>query len=256
MEVFEVGQKSFLKFNNLTQSGIFHFSTTKAGWGQNGKARFTGDEQEVYQIYREELAKALGIGSQQLVFPRQVHGDRIVIPDPSGSNTDIVNTDALVTNRRGLCICVQTADCVPILLYDPRRQVVAAIHAGWRGTLNKIVEKTIYRMQLYFDCEAEDLIAGIGPSIHHHVYEVGPDVIFPFRENFANHREILKPSPREGKAFLDLWAANKSMMSASGLKEENIEIMGLCSWSHESLFYSARRDGPATGRMATGIMLE
>ncbi|MGV8091871.1 MAG: peptidoglycan editing factor PgeF [Mangrovibacterium sp.] len=256
MEVVDIGQKSFLKFKNLKQSGVFHFTTTKSGWGKDGQSRFTGDEKESYQSYREELARALGICCQQLIFPRQAHSDRIVVLDHPVNNAEIAGTDALITNQHGLCICVQTADCVPILLYDPCEQVVAAVHAGWRGTVSKIVAKTIHRMQLQFDSEPEDLIAGIGPSIHHHVYEVGQDVIIQVRENFSNFRELLKPSIHEGKAFFDLWAANKNLMVASGMKEKNIEVMGLCSWSHESLFYSARRDGAVTGRMATGIMLK
>ncbi len=256
MEIYETGQKSFLKFKNLKQQGVFHFTTTKTGWGRNGPARFTGDEQKSYQGCREELAGALGIDPQQLIFPRQVHGIRIAILDGPVNGPDIPGTDALITNRQGLCICVQTADCVPILIYDPRKQVIAAVHSGWRGTVNKITAKTIHSMELHFDSEPEDLIAGIGPSIHHHVYEVGQDVIALVRENFPDFRALLKPSVREGRAFFDLWKANKSLMTASGVKEENIEIMGLCSWSHESLFYSARRDGPNTGRMATGIMLK
>ena len=256
MEVLDIGQKSFLKFKNLTKLGVFHFTTTKSGWGKNGQSRFTGDEEESYQFYREELARAVGICRQQLIFPRQVHGDRIVVVDNLVSSSEIAGTDALVTNQRGTCICVQTADCVPILIYDPRQQVVAAVHAGWRGTVSKIVAKTIHRMQLQFDSEPEDLVSGIGPSIHHHVYEVGQDVIAQVRENFSNFRGLLKPSAHEGKAFLDLWAANKTLMIESGMKEENIEIMGMCSLSHESLFYSARRDGAVTGRMATGIMLK
>jgi len=256
MEVLDIGQKSFLKFKNLTHRNVFHFTTTKPGWGKNGQSRFTGDEKESYQSYREELAKALGVSRQQLIFPRQVHGDRIVVLDCPADHPEVTGTDALITNQRGICICVQTADCVPILLYDPQQQVVAAVHAGWRGTVSKIIAKTIHSMQLRFDCEPENLIAGIGPSIHYHVYEVGQDVIVQVRENFPNSRELLRPSARDGKAFFDLWAANKNTMIDSGLKEENIEIMGLCSWSHEQLFYSARRDGAATGRMATGIMLK
>lgn len=256
MEVLDIGQKSFLKFKNLTHLGVFHFTTTKQGWGENRQSRFTGDEEESYQSCREELARTLGICQHHLIFPRQVHSDRIAVIDHPVKSSEITGTDALVTNQRGLCICVQTADCVPILIYDPRQQVVAAVHAGWRGTMSKIVAKTIHCMQLQFDSEPDDLVCGIGPSIHHHVYEVGQDVIIQVRENFPNFRELLRPSVHEGKAFLDLWAANKTLMNQSGVKEKNIEIMGICSWSHESLFYSARRDGADTGRMATGIMLK
>ncbi len=256
MKVFTIGQKSFLKFKNLSRPGIVHFTTTKAGWGKDGKARFTGDEKEIYQGFREELARTVGLDARQLVFPRQVHGDRVEIVDHLPDTPDIPATDALITNRPGVCICIQTADCVPILICDPVHRVVAAVHAGWRGTVSKIVAKTIHRMQLHFDCDPENMLAGIGPSIHHHVYEVGQDVIVPVRENFTNYRQLLSPSPHEGKAFLDLWAANKSLMTDSGMKEGNIELMGLCSWCHDPLFYSARRDGTDTGRMATGIMLK
>lgn len=256
MEVLDIGQKSFLKFKNLTQKGVFHFTTTKQGWGKSGQTRFTGDQEESYQPCREELARAIGVGKEQLVFPRQVHSDQIVVVHRPVGSSEIAETDALITNERGICICVQTADCVPILIYDPRQQVVAAVHAGWRGTVSKILAKTIHRMQLQFDSEPDDLISGIGPSIHHHVYEVGQEVIIQVRENFPAFRALLKPSVHEGRAFFDLWAANKMLMIESGIKEENIEIMGMCTWSHHSLFYSARRDGAATGRMATGIMLK
>lgn len=256
MEVVEIGEKSFLKFRKLCLPGLLHFSSTRKGWEKNGPARFTGEEEKIYRPHREELALALGVRPQQLVFPRQVHSDRIAVIDAPAKETEIAGTDALVTNRPGICICVQTADCVPVLIYDPRQRVIAAVHAGWRGTVSQIVTKTIHLMQLQFDSEPEDLIAGIGPSIHHHVYEVGQDVIMAVREQFPNYRELLKPSVHPGKACFDLWAANQTLMLNTGMKQENIEIMGLCSWSHESLFYSARREGALSGRMASGIMLK
>lgn len=249
-----VGEKYFLKFSKLTEAGVFHFTSTKQGWGKDGKSRFTGDSPELFHTYRQELALALKMDTAQFVFPRQVHGDRVeVVRNPAGP--DIPATDALVTNVPGICVCVQTADCVPVLLFDPVQKVVAAVHAGWRGTVSKIVAKTIHCMQLYFDSEPEDLWAGIGPSIHSHVYEVGNEVIDQVRSNFDNHRSLLIPSVNDNKACFDLWEANRQIMISAGLHEERIEVMGYCSYSHDSLFYSARRDGPDTGRMVTGIML-
>jgi YfiH family protein len=150
---------------------------------------------------------------------------------------------------------VQTADCVPILLFDPEKKVVAAVHAGWRGTVSKILAKTVGQMVEKFDCQPSDIVAGIGPSIHMHAYEVGAEVVEAVQDNFGNSTALLKPSLTEGKAFFDLWEANKTILIESGIPEENIEVMGLCSFEHADLFYSARRDGIDTGRMVSGIRL-
>ncbi|MGQ7868006.1 peptidoglycan editing factor PgeF [Sunxiuqinia sp. sy24] len=255
MECIQHGEKSFLKFRKLTESGIFHFSSTRKGWGGNGQSRFTGDPPERYQSYRQELANAFQFDPAQLVIPRQVHGTRVAVVNELTVAADLDETDALITNQPHCCVCVQTADCVPILLYDPVQQVVGTIHAGWRGTVGKIASKTVYEMQRHFNTMSEDLIAGIGPSIHLHAYEVGEDVIRAVRERLPNYRKLLKPSTSKGKAYFDLWEANKSLLMTAGVPEEQIELMGFCSFSHQSLFYSARRDGTDTGRMISGIML-
>jgi copper oxidase (laccase) domain-containing protein len=121
--------------------------------------------------------------------------------------------------------------------------------------VSKISGKTIQQMIELFGCQPSDIIAGIGPSIHIHAYEVGPEVVSAVQSNFSNYPALLKPSLNEGKAFLDLWEANKTVLIESGIPEENIEVMGLCSFEHASLFYSARRDGIDTGRMVSGIRL-
>jgi hypothetical protein len=255
MKKFEVHGKMFYQFNGLDLPGLVQFTSTKQGWGGDGKSRFTGDSPETYQSYRNELAQALKLKPGQLVFPRQVHGNKVeVVTEPVA--VDVPEADALITNQANLCICVQTADCVPILLYDPVQQVIAVVHAGWRGTVSQVVSKTVHAMQLYFDSMPEDLIAGIGPSIHLHAYEVGNEVIQAVRERFDNHRQLLKPSVEEGKAYFDLWEANKGLLITTGVPEEQIEVMGFCSYSHEQLFYSARRDGADTGRMVSGLMLQ
>jgi len=159
------------------------------------------------------------------------------------------------TNEPGLFLCVQTADCVPILLFDPEKKVVAAVHAGWRGTIQKIALATVRKMTEAFGSDPSAILAGIGPSIHMHAYEVGPEVVKAVKENFSNTGALLKPSLNEGKAYFDLWEANKTVLTEAGLEEENIEIMGLCSFEHNDLFYSARRDGIETGRMVSGIRI-
>ena len=256
MRIFEYDSKLYLQFKLLSQPEILHFISTKKGWGEQVKCRFTGDSPTSYQFFRKELARVFKLETTQLIFPRQVHSSTVAVIDRPMQSADIPETDALITNQPGLCLCVQTADCVPILLFDPVNKVIGSVHAGWRGTVNKILAKTIFAMQQRFDTQPENLIAGIGPSIHLHAYEVGQDVILPVRENFNNHRHLLKPSSTENKAYFDLWEANKTILTEIGLEEKQIEVMGICSYSHESLFYSARRDGIHTGRMVSGIMLK
>jgi hypothetical protein len=242
--------ESFKKFKNIS-----HFVTTKEGWEAGDKPRFTGDEETIYSDFRKELAVSCKSDPDQFVFPRQVHSDHIVVVDSPESPGTPADTDALITNRPGIFVCVQTADCVPVLLFDPVRNVVAAVHAGWRGTVSKIAGKTVKRMQDVYDCNPADILAGIGPSIHMHSYEVGREVVEAVEQSFSNYSALLQPSMAKGKAFLDLWEANKTVLLEAGLQEDNIEIMGLCSYQHNDLFFSARRDGSDTGRMVSGIRL-
>jgi YfiH family protein len=241
--------ESFRRYKNIT-----HFITTKEGWVSGSKPRFTGDQESDYSDYRKELAISGDWVTDQFIFPRQTHSDRVQIVSSGDQNT-IANTDALITNDPNLFVCVQTADCVPILLFDPEKKVVAAIHAGWRGTVSKIAQKTVRQMSEKFGSQPSDIIAGIGPSIHMHAYEVGPEVVKEVEVAFSNSPALLKPSLNEGHAYFDLWEANQTVLLESGIQEENIEVIGLCSFEHADLFYSARRDGSDTGRMVSGIRL-
>lgn len=249
------GRLSVFKFESFKKyKNIAHFVTTKEGWVGN-KPRFTGDSESIYAGFRKELAVSCELDAGQFVFPRQTHSDRVVVVTSENFTNTIDDTDALITNELGLFICVQTADCVPILLFDPVKKVVAAIHAGWKGTISKIAKKTIGQMTEKFGCNPADIVAGIGPSIHIHAYEVGPEVVQAVEANFSNSPALLKPSMNEGRAYFDLWEANQTVLLESGIQEENIELMGLCSFEQADLFYSARRDGSDTGRMVSGIRL-
>ena len=249
------GRLSVFKFESFKKyKGIAHFITTKEGWVSGSKSRFTGDQKEEYAEFRKELAISCKTNANQFIFPRQTHSDHIAVVTSADENT-IADTDALITTQPGLFVCVQTADCVPVLLYDPQKKVVAAIHAGWKGTVSKIVLKTVQKMTDEFGCQPSDIMAGIGPSIHMHAYEVGPEVVEAVVANFSNSPALLKPSMKAGRAYLDLWEANQTILMESGIPEENIEVMGLCSFEHADLFYSARRDGADTGRMVSGIRL-
>lgn len=250
------GRLSVFKFESFKKyKDIAHFITTKEGWISGNKPRFTGDQEADYSGFRKELAVSCETKGTKFIFPRQTHSDRVALVTSGTETTTIANTDALITNEPGLFICVQTADCVPILLFDPQKKVVAAVHAGWRGTVSKIAMKTVQQMTEKFGCQPIDIHAGIGPSIHMHAYEVGPEVVEAVKSNFNNSPALLKPSLNVGNAYFDLWEANQTLLMEAGIPEENIELMGLCSFEQADLFYSARRDGADTGRMVSGIRL-
>jgi len=242
--------ESFKKYNDIT-----HFITTKEGWTSGKNPRFTGDNEADYAPFRKELATSCQGKPEQFVFPRQTHSDHIGIACSGNDTSNFPETDALITNEPGVFVCVQTADCVPVLLFDPMKKVVAAVHAGWKGTVSKIAKKTVSRMVEEFGCQPENILAGIGPSIHMHAYEVGPEVVDTVKSNFSNSSALLKPSINKDRAYFDLWEANQTVLIESGIPEQNIEVMGLCSFEHSDLFYSARRDGADTGRMVSGIRL-
>lgn len=250
------GRLSVFKFESFKKyKNIVHFITTKEGWVNGNKPRFTGDSEDIYARFRHELAVSCEAEEKSFVFPRQTHSDRITVVNSGNFANTIDETDALITNEKGLFVCVQTADCVPVLLFDPVKMVVAAVHAGWKGTISKIAGKTVAKMVDSFGCNPTDIVAGIGPSIHMHAYEVGPEVVEAVEANFVNSPALLKPSMNAGHAYFDLWEANQTVLLEAGIREENIEVIGLCSFEHADLFYSARREGSDTGRMVSGIRL-
>ncbi|PTN10607.1 peptidoglycan editing factor PgeF [Mangrovibacterium marinum] len=255
MKAIRTNNKLLYQFDSFSPAETLHFTTTKAGWSGSGNSRFTANPESDHDQYRCELAASLSLKKEQLVFPQQTHSDHLkVVTEPANGN-EIADTDALITNIPGLCICVQTADCVPILIYDPVNKVAAAIHAGWRGTVAHIARKTLQIMGERFQCKPENMLAGIGPSISAAHYQVGPEVVEAVRSSFSRHDELLSPENKAGKAHLDLWKTNQLLLEDCGIPASQIELMSLCSFHHSANFYSARRDGAATGRMATGIMI-
>jgi hypothetical protein len=187
--------------------------------------------------------------------------------------------DALITNQPGVLLAVQVADCLPILLADTRKRVVAAVHAGWRGTAKRITQKTVGRMQQEFGCDPKTTVAALGPGIHACCYQVGPEVVevlesqFPYGEKIVRRQQpsptearwqqpLFSPAPQERrprpavtasagavKFFLDLVEANRRQLRAAGLKAGNIWASPLCTACRTDLFFSHRAEQGRTGRM-------
>jgi len=253
------------QFANLGRfSELVHFSTTRVGgcstnnYSSLNLGFNSGDLPENVVENRIRLCGALEINPDRLIFPKQTHTAtaKTITTGFFYMNKEVKKhflneTDAVITNLQGVCIAVKTADCVPVLLFDPKRKVVAAVHAGWRGTVQNIVFVTIQKMIKEFGTDPLDLIAGIGPSISSEVYEVGEEVWKQFESEF-----YLASNPEKAdKKLLNLWSANYQQLIKAGVPAEQIEVARTCTFSDPDRFFSARRDGIKTGRMATGIMI-
>ncbi len=222
---------------------------------------------------RRLFQAALDASDLDLIPLKQIHSD--VIRAFSQPAAEPCKGDASTTNRPGLLLAIQTADCVPILLVDPKNRAVAAIHAGWRGTLARITEKAVGRMRFEFRSKPADLLAAIGPSIGPCCYEVAADFVTKFTAQFADAADYFD-EPRSGEepnplqwlnmkppghqpppknVHLDLRKANRSQLVASGLLAKNIYVSDLCTACHTSLLFSHRREGPLSGRLMSAIGL-
>jgi YfiH family protein len=201
------------------------------------------------------VADAFGIEPDRLVTLHQVHGDDVVVVD-GRNHRDVrrFQADALITNNPGIAVGIETADCVPVLLLDPRTPAVGAVHAGWRSTVKKIVQKAVARMQHQYGSDPSQMAAAIGPAIGPECYEVDEPVMGPVREAFPFWKEVAA-SRGNGRWSLDLAAANRLELIAAGLKERNIHGLGLCTACRRDLFYSFRAEG-RTGRMLSVIMIK
>ena len=195
--------------------------------------------------------------SHLVVSVRQVHGtDVLVIDELPRADKSITGTwDALVTNQRGVELTVSTADCVPILIYDPDRAVIAAVHAGWRGAVGGILAKTVGTMHRVFGSAARSLQVGIGPSVGPCCYEVDEPVISRLRTGFPGWRTVIEEAG-SGKAMLDLRKLVRGQAHMSGVDPEAIWTVGACTVCHPELFYSYRREGVVNSTMISGIVLK
>jgi hypothetical protein len=186
--------------------------------------------------------ESLQIPSTSIMIPRQTHSTNVCRVDTFG---EVADTDAVITDKAGLCIAVKTADCIPVLLFDQRQHRIAAIHAGWRGTVGRIVEKTLQLMQ----SRAEDLSAIIGPGISLKSFEVGDEVYEQFLQAGFPMQRLAK---RYSKWHINLKDANRWLLENNGITDIQVSDVDTLISPH---FYSARRDTINTGRNINGIMI-
>lgn len=184
----------------------------------------------------------------------QVHSATVrVVKDEQDARCDTERCDALTTNAMNILLAVKTADCVPVLLADARTGAMAAIHAGWRGTLASIVQETLRQMAESYGTRAGDVRAAIGPSAAACCYEVGPEVVAAFRQNFKDADKLLTLTPRAGHALIDLPRANSDQLVAAGIESARIHLAPLCTICRNDLFFSCRREKRLHGRVGRSL---
>lgn len=260
--------------------GITAFSTTRHGGVSKGNYAsmninpYCGDDMEAVHENLQRLAAELQLPAENILLPHQTHGveTRVIAEEflhlPQQVKTMLLDgVDAVMTNIKGVCIGVSTADCIPVLLYDTEHNAIAAVHAGWRGTLSRIVLKTITDMRMTYGTKPAALRAVVGPGISIDRFEVGDEVYDAFQQaSFdmeAIAREEIKRNPDaedpakqfEKKWHIDLPLCNKQMLVQAGVTEENITMSGICTYDNADNFFSARRLGVESGRIFTGICI-
>ncbi|HUX55211.1 MAG TPA: peptidoglycan editing factor PgeF [Williamwhitmania sp.] len=254
------------RFNNLSRfPELVHFVTTRhGGVSQGGDASLNlgfhkTDSDANVRENRLRLAAAVNIPIDNFTHQIQVHSANVTVVDnilrgagTLAQETAIQQNDALITCEMDICLVTKSADCVPILFYDPAERIAAAVHAGWRGMVQNIAGKTVEEMVLNFGCNPCNILVGIGPANGPCCYEVGPDVEEAVAKIFPNMDGLLV----KGKGLrrhLNQWEANRRQLIQAGIPMQNIEVAELCTQCHGDEFYSARLGH--TGRFVAGIMI-
>lgn len=266
--IFLTEDHSALTFESLLSVAprVISFTTSRhGGFSQGNYASFnpspySGDDEVAVKRNLEKLESSLPEHPLQLFRPRQVHGVETRVIDASflslpkeEQQLRLTGVDALITALPGYAVCVSTADCVPIVIYDRCNNVVAAVHAGWRGTVSRIIQNAAADMQTAYGTQMELLKACIGPGISLEAFEVGDEVWQVFYDAGFDMDTI---SRRYDKWHIDLWECNRRQLTEVGVNPQNIQIAGICTYSHADEYFSARRLTVNSGRILTGILFE
>lgn len=257
--------------------GVTAFSTMRHGGVSYGNYaafninEYCGDNPDSVAQNRMALAAALGLELELVIMPHQTHGAVVRRIDAGflALSADarrmlLEGVDAVMTDVRGVCVGVSTADCIPVLLYDEEHGAVCAVHAGWRGTLAQIVLTAVKEMSLAYLTRPDRLRAVIGPGISMDAFEVGREVYDEFRNAGFDMQGIsmlmppMHPADDSGvplKWHIDLKECNRRQLLHAGVKAENIQVSDICTYSDSDNFFSARKLGAKSGRIYTAAIV-
>lgn len=247
------GDIQYIQFKKLLKYGIKHCYTLR---GEN--IDFSQDSEQENASY-SKISKAIGIDEKTLVKPIQTHMSQVKCIDKVLESEELQQVDGLITNQRNIALSTKNADCILFLLYDPVKKVIANVHSGWKGTFQKIAEKTVVKMINYYQCKPSDILCCICPSIRKCHFEVDEDVkdlcseIFGFTNQLGDFIEVGQIKDGKTKYMIDTVLINKILLKNLGLKESNIIDCGICSVCNQDKVHSARAEGKNFKR-ATAII--
>lgn len=241
---------------------VKHCFTTKLGGISEGAyatfntSIFKEDKRENVLNNLNSICKTIGIDYKRLVGANQIHGDNAYIVSETDigrgviKSHNLVKADALITNRNRIPLITYYADCVPIYILDTVNKAISLVHSGWKGTVQKIAQKTLQRMKSEFNTDAKDCLIGIGPSLEQDCFEVDHDVAEKFREAFRYSEDFISKSKEKDKSYIDLWGLNAQMLIDIGVRSECITVSDFCTKCRSDLFFSFRRDNGKTGSLS------
>lgn len=254
------------EFASLSAQAIQHGISTRLGgrssapYASLNLGLHVGDDTGATWQNRQAFCQALGLSAEHAVTADQVHGSVVyqVTAQDAGRGSRhyheaITGTDALITNVPGIPLMLFFADCVPVIIADPVQKAIGISHAGWKGTVAKIGQKTLLAMMEQYNTNPADCLVGIGPSIGPCCYEVNKPVINKLQENFSRWQELATPAGEHW--HLDLWEANRQQLKETGVLDENISLSGVCTACNTQIFYSHRAEAGRTGRIGAVIAL-
>ena len=251
---------SYYHFENLAQhpnviQAIFtrHGGVSLAPIASLNVGGSVGDDPSAVVLNHRLIYEALGVAPGSVVTAHQIHGSHVAVARKEDAGRLLPNTDSIVTDVPGLVLMLRFADCVPVLLYDLIHQAIGLVHAGWRGIAQGIILQTLLRMSEVYNTRAEDIIAGIGPSIGPCCYEVGPEVVTQVG-NTCGGSDGLFHKLSNGSLHLDLWESSRCQLMKEGVRR--IEIAALCTSCNVDEFYSHRAEGGRTGRFPALLGLQ
>lgn len=264
-EIKQQQEQQYLSISEFDKTGmVSHGITTRScgnmspvtGGSPSGRGS-TSDSRDNYQ----HIAATLFQSDPNTIFIcRQIHSNKIYIPEKRCTYPP--EADALITNKKGLTLAIFTADCLPIFILDPEKGAIGIVHAGWRGTMNRIVQRTIEEMKRAYQTNPSSCLAGIGPGICGKCYEVGLPVVEYMLAEFKGFTHFLQQKSSgkgntsiKGKNLLNLPSLNKQQMLEIGILEKNISVCEYCTAENPQLFYSYRMEGENAGRMMSAIRL-
>lgn len=240
---------------NNVKHGIFtrHGGTSQSYWASLNVGGTNGDDNEAVRVNHERIYNVLEVNADRACTTWMIHGVETIIANNPVERRWLAKADGIITNKPDTPLVMRYADCTPLLVYDPTKQVIGLGHAGWRGTVNGMGASLVKTMHDSYDCQPEDVEVVIGAAISQQNYQVGEEVVVAAHQYYGEDSELIARDSDDGTAYFDLWKANQLDFERQGVTK--IEVMGICTFDNTHDFFSHRGEKGQTGRFGVVMSL-